>query len=125
VLHGVFSGDPVLLKPSADEILELCGFSFRERRQFRHTVLFDTAGCLIILNMKHTSPLPDPALDVERHFRYDDVAERWNVSPAFVRKLVLRREISFVRAGTAILIPESAMREYLARNHVPARERMA
>jgi len=42
-----------------------------------------------------------------------------------VRKLVVAHEIRFVRIGTAVAIPESALREYLERNAVSARERSA
>lgn len=73
-------------------------------------------------NIRHPQ---DESTAIERHYRYEKAAERLGVSPSMVRKLVVAHEIRFVRIGTAVAIPESALREYLERNAVSARERSA
>jgi len=60
---------------------------------------------------------------IERHYSVNQVAQATGKSNGLIRKLVANREIAHVRLGTAIAIPESSLRDFLARNRVPARER--
>jgi excisionase family DNA binding protein len=44
----------------------------------------------------------------------DEVAELLGTSPSFPRKLVTERKIRFVRVGSRVRIPESAIADYIA-----------
>jgi excisionase family DNA binding protein len=43
----------------------------------------------------------------------DEVAELLGTSPSFPRKLVTERKIRFVRVGSRVRIPESAIADYI------------
>ncbi len=66
---------------------------------------------------------PPDETAIERHYSTREVATATGKSEGLIRKLVANREIAHVRLGTSIAIPESSLREFLARNRVPARER--
>ncbi len=70
---------------------------------------------------EHNASAGDDA--IERHMTTREVAKLTGKSEGLIRKIVARRDIEHVRIGTSISIPESALRKYLERNRVPARER--
>jgi excisionase family DNA binding protein len=51
---------------------------------------------------------------VERLLTMDEAAELLGTSPSFPRQLVADRKIRFVRVGSRLRIPESALADYIA-----------
>jgi excisionase family DNA binding protein len=51
----------------------------------------------------------------ETRFTTREVAEKLDVSTRTVQRIISARQISFVRIGGRLRIPESALMEYLAR----------
>jgi excisionase family DNA binding protein len=52
---------------------------------------------------------------IERHYTTAEVAALLAVNPETVRRLAARRLLRFVRVGSELRFPESAIREYLER----------
>jgi excisionase family DNA binding protein len=57
---------------------------------------------------------------VERHFRVAEVAELSGLAVGTIRRKVARRELSFRKAGRAVLIPQSEVTRLLG-TYTPAR----
>ncbi len=49
-------------------------------------------------------------------------AERLGVSPFTVRAWLRQRRLEHVKLGRRVLVPESAIRRFVERNTIPARE---
>jgi len=61
-------------------------------------------------------------MSFERHYRPTEFSRHTGLSLSMVRKLIANRELRHVRAGSAVLIPESAIAEFFKRNRVATRE---
>lgn len=61
----------------------------------------------------------------EKNLTTSEVADELNCARSFVYKLVSDGKIRHFRAGNAIRIPESALREFIEQNTVPMQFRDA
>ena len=52
----------------------------------------------------------------------DAAAERLSVSPFTIRAWLRQRRLEHVKLGRRVLVPESAIRRFVERNTIPARE---
>ena len=52
----------------------------------------------------------------------DEAAQLLGLKSATVRAWILRRKIDYVRVGRAVRIPAEAVKKFIERNTVPARE---
>jgi excisionase family DNA binding protein len=50
----------------------------------------------------------------------DEAAERLNVGPRYIRRLIAERRIEFVKLGKHIRIPEAAIDAFISAGTVPA-----
>jgi excisionase family DNA binding protein len=57
---------------------------------------------------------PDPLRSIHQ------AADRWGVKPVTVRKKVARRDVTVVRIGRRVLIPESEIVRIIEQGTVPA-----
>ncbi|MFJ3922669.1 excisionase family DNA-binding protein [Streptomyces sp. NPDC090022] len=57
----------------------------------------------------------------ERHLSVAQVAELLGTTVRFPRRLVAERRIRYVKVGTHVRIPESAVQEYISANTVEPR----
>lgn len=63
----------------------------------------------------------DSTLKKERYLSVAEAAERMGLpNERFPRRLVAERRITFVKFGTHVRIPESALNEYIEANTIPA-----
>lgn len=54
------------------------------------------------------------ALEADRLLTVEEAAEIFGTKPRFPRRLIAERRIRFVKLGTHVWIPESAVREFIA-----------
>ena len=57
-------------------------------------------------------------ITIERHLTVPEVAELLGTTERFPRRLIAERRIRFVKVGTHVRIPESALAEYVQANTV-------
>ena len=57
----------------------------------------------------------------EKLLRVEEAAERIGCKPATIRAKILRREITYVKLGRSVRIPESAIMRLIEENTIPAR----
>lgn len=55
---------------------------------------------------------------MDRLLTVDQAAERFGTGVRFVRRLIAERRIRFVKLGSHVRVPESAIREFIAESTV-------